>query len=53
MSKKVYKKSMLKRFCHIDGIKAHLYDDYFSIELWSTFYIYDTVFNQEKFNHVV
>ncbi len=28
---------------HIDGIKAHLYDDYFSIELCSTFYIHDSI----------
>ena len=38
---------------HIDGIKAHFYYDYFSIELWSTFYIHDTVFNQKKFNLAV
>ena len=28
---------------HIDGIKAHFYDDYFSIELWSTFYIHESI----------
>ena len=27
----------------IDVIKAHLYDDYISIELWSTFYIHDSI----------
>ncbi len=37
---------------HIDGIRAHLVDDYFSIELWSTFHIHDST-NQEKFNHAV
>ncbi len=38
---------------NIDCIKAHFCYDYFSIELWSTFHIHDTVFNQEKFNYAV
>ncbi len=39
---------------HLDFIKAYLYDDYFSIELWSTFCIvYMTEFNQEKLSHFV
>ena len=32
---------------HLDGIKAYLYDDYFSIELWSTFYIHDNIQSRE------
>ncbi len=31
----------------IDGIKAHLYDDYISIELWSTFYIHNSIQSRE------
>ena len=32
---------------HIDGIKAHLYDDYISVELWSTFYIHNSIQSRE------
>ena len=32
---------------HIDGIKAHLYDDFISIELWSTFCIQDSIQSRE------
>ncbi len=31
----------------IDGIKAHLYDDYISIELWSTFDIHNSIQSRE------
>ena len=32
---------------HLDGIKAHLYYDYFSNELWSIFYIHDSIPSRE------
>ncbi len=31
----------------IDDIKAHLYDDYISIELWFTFYKHNSIQSRE------